>query len=469
MAAIKLPHSLPTEEAILGAVLAQPECLRLLVALEVEAFHSPRHQVVWSAIRNLEATLQPIDPFTVAAEIHRMGKSVPFADGGGDGSEEAAVGFLGSLVAGGGSNVESYAATLVKHQVTRATMRTLGHCLEMLNSDHGGLDGLEGEGAVQWCRAQLAAVDAKVRASSISIGKVVEGRLRELQDIEARQARGERVLTGVPSGIAKLDDKIGGYQFEIVTLIGGRPRMGKSSVMMTAMRAATEAGMGAHSFSLEDARSSHADRAVANVANVSVTTARQATMQRAEFAEFMRGCGILKGRKRWRYDDRRGRTAPQLIEAWRREAEENGTRIVAIDYVQRIRPTNPRAPKHEQLEQTVQDLADAAAEDKIALLLGAQLSRGATTRPGGKPTLEDIKASGAIEEIVKCAILVHRGSVYGPPTEGVDYHPDWDAPLDRRPDDDEWASRLDLLVAKNSNGAEGEVWATWTGHRTLAS
>ena len=51
-----LPHSLETEAAILGAVMADGACLRRLEHVGVEAFHSPRHQAIWSAVRNLAAT-----------------------------------------------------------------------------------------------------------------------------------------------------------------------------------------------------------------------------------------------------------------------------------------------------------------------------------------------------------------------------------------------------------------------------
>ena len=82
-------------------------------------------------------------------------------------------------------------------------------------------------------------------------------------------------------------------------------------------------------------------------------------------------------------------------------------------------------------------------------------------RQGARPTLEDLKESGALEERCKCAVLVHRGSVYGDPVEGVDWDPAWQYPNDKRPSDEEWARRADLIVAKNSNGPEGDVIATW--------
>lgn len=474
------PHhcSPSTEAALIASILVDPTCLRRLGALEAGAFSNAQHQGIFEAIRNLEFAGEPIDPITVSAVVarrirtHAQNRDAEAATTSIAAAREyETMAFLASMMlreVGSPSSVENYAATLIRHQVTRDLVDALVRCLSMVQSDHGGIDELEGEGAVQTCRAELAKVQTRAVSSSMSIGKVVEERLHGLDEMEARKARGELVLTGIPTGIAKLDEEIGGYQLQIITLIGGRPRMGKSSVIMAAMQAATAAGIGAHVFSLEDARSSYADRAIANVANVSVTAARQATMQRAEYQEFNRGANQLAKRKNWRYDDKRGRTAPQIVEAWRREGEKNQTKVVAVDYVNKVRPMNARAPKHEQIEETVNYFADACAADDVALLLGAQIGRSATQRAGNRPTLEDLKASGALEEIPKCIVLVHRGAVYGPPVAGVDFDPTWTAPLNYKPDDDEWQGRLELIVAKHSNGAEGDVWAKWIGHRTLA-
>src|SRR5678816_616129 len=74
MAGRQKPHNLDAEASVLGGIFLRNEVLAQLDTLEVEDFYSPKHQAVFTAMRNLEATAKPIDPVTVEAELQRQGK-----------------------------------------------------------------------------------------------------------------------------------------------------------------------------------------------------------------------------------------------------------------------------------------------------------------------------------------------------------------------------------------------------------
>lgn len=454
MSKYTLPSSTTLEAAILGAIIACPECLPRCSGLTVAHFYHPRHQAAFMAIRNLEATLSPIDPVTIEGELRRIGKLE--AVGG--------LEFIASLVAGqwGLGALDTYVDDLTEMANSRAAITRAAEVLDALIA--GADEEHRGAAAVAWASRQMASVDVMTDDSGMTIGDVVKGRMRELGDLERRIANGETALTGLPTGIVKLDEKLGGYQPEIVTVIGGRPRMGKSSLLLAALNACSAAGIGVHEFSMEDSRSSHADRALGLVASVPVADMRALKLRRDGFERLNRGTSTLIARKNWQYDDRPRLTVAQVVEAWRRHGDRNGTKLAAIDYVQLMRSSlDPRARQSEKLDQIMTDLAAAAKTDKIAVILAAQVGRAAVSRAGSRPTLEDFKEAGAIEERCKAAIMVHRGCVYGPPVEGVDWDPSWGAPMNYRPDDAEWAERCELIVVKNSNGAEGEVFASFDG------
>lgn len=447
-----LPHSLDTEAALLGAIMTDPACMRRLKAIAVETFYSPKHQAIWTAIARLDETSQPIDPVTVEAELARLGKS--HAVGG-----LAAVGEI-YIHHSSVSSVDAYAATLIELWNSRIAIAAVGRLHDALwagrDDEHRGAAGLA------WARSELARVRVTSSDAGLTIGDVVKERMRELGELERRQAAGETALTGVPTGVATLDAKIGGYQLEILTIVGGRTRMGKSSLLLAALNACSEHGIGVHEFSLEDSRSSHADRTLGAVGSVPVTDLRSLKLKREGFERLTRTANALVKRTNWRYDDRPSLTVPQIVEAYRRAGEANNTKLVTVDYLNIIKSSlDARAPRHEKLDQIATDLMGAAKSDRVAVVAATQISRSAMNRHGSRPTLEDLKESGALEERCKCAVLVHRGSVYGDPVEGVDWDPSWTYPNDQRPTDDAWMSRADLIVAKNSNGPEGDVIATW--------
>jgi replicative DNA helicase len=120
---------------------------------------------------------------------------------------------------------------------------------------------------------------------------VVRERMRELQELERRAAAGETALTGVPTGVNALDAKLGGYQLEILTIVGGRTRMGKSSLLLAALNACSQQGIGVHEFSLEDSRSSHADRTLGAVGSVPVADLRALKLRREGFGRLMNKAG----------------------------------------------------------------------------------------------------------------------------------------------------------------------------------
>jgi replicative DNA helicase len=65
-------------------------------------------------------------------------------------------------------------------------------------------------------------------------------------------------------------------------------------------------------------------------------------------------------------------------------------------------------------------------------------------------------------------VAIYRGSVYGDPVKGVDWHPDWEGHA-YEPSRDEFEATAQLIVMKNSNGRTGNIFASWRGETTNIS
>ncbi len=63
-----LPQSLEAEQAVLGAVLAQSDCLNKIVEIMKDSFvfYKPAHKIIYDACLKLYDKNEPIDPLTVA-------------------------------------------------------------------------------------------------------------------------------------------------------------------------------------------------------------------------------------------------------------------------------------------------------------------------------------------------------------------------------------------------------------------
>ncbi len=77
MTSILPPHNLEAEQAVLGAVLLVPSCLRRLIleqALRSDHFYRDRHRVIWSAMTAMSDAEQHVDVATLAAHLKAAGQ-----------------------------------------------------------------------------------------------------------------------------------------------------------------------------------------------------------------------------------------------------------------------------------------------------------------------------------------------------------------------------------------------------------
>lgn len=471
---IRPHHDIEAEASVLGGILLRPALLARLGELEVDDFYSPKHQHVFAAMRNLAAKAEPIDPVTVAGELVRRGVAAAVGNttDGSDGEFDA-LAFVGILAARVPSpdNVTAYARTVQEHRSDRDAIRTLKDCIGAIDSpDNEGDPDMRGDGFIQWARSQLGRLKLRgAQDTSLPIAKIVSDRCGDYDKIHEAKQRGVPLMLGCPTGIKALDELIGGYPIGIGTVIAGRPGSGKSSNLRAAADACSRAGIGAHTFSLEDLRSGFADRAIASESGVPIETLRTGGhIQQAQMYDLGVAINRLKSRRHWLVDDGM-MTAAQVVARWRRRGDENETKLVAVDYLQRLRKSDARMSDFDHVAESMTILCDAAKDDRVAVIIGSQLNRECEKRDDKRPQLSDMRGGGPIEELSKCVIGVYRGAMYGGPVEGVDWSPDMPHPLNRKPFDDDWLRRMELLMLKHNDGATGRVFARWDGPTTTVS
>jgi len=442
---IPTPYDLAAERALIGAALID-ESVPDRIPLTREHFGGGEHRRIWHAILELRAQAKPLDVLLVAerAEVSPAVLS------------ECAVATPTS------ANAEHYAEILREHAMTRAVLHAAAELTDLYRLGKAAGSELLGRAL-----EQFTAIDVDRPSGALTIGQVLRERLAELDAIARARASGESTLTGVTTGLDRLDTLLGGLQRGIVTILAGRPAMGKSAAALGIADAATAAGHGVHVFSLEDARSAYADRALARTARVPTDRIRTCTLARGDMPRITASAATLCKRERWLYEDASALTADELVLAVRRERVSNRTELVIVDYLQLLSRPRRYESVHDAIAQNLDVLARAAKHDDMAYLVLSQLSRQVERRDDKRPTLADLRDSGSLEERAKCVLAMYRGAYYGPPKAGVDY--DDSDPDDGRPSDVEWERRVDILVLKNSHGRTGFVRCRWDGPCTRVS
>jgi replicative DNA helicase len=430
------------EQSVIGAILIEPSTLSLLPSLETEDFQLLASKYAWQAIRNLESKGLPIDIVTIGDELGRQGvlDTVGFAWLGECATKVPTV-----------ANALEYARRIRESSLKTRLLRDLANLVA--TKDDAGISGPE---LLTLALKALTKFDAEQPEDSSTIGEIVMRRVKQLEQI----AKGE-MQTGYPTGIAKLDAILGGWQPGIVSIVAARPAMGKSSLGLATADVATAAGYGVHLFSLEDTESAYADRSIARTSGIGAETIRGCQFKAGEMQSINDAMRKLGRRKGWIVDGRSGVSADEIVRSVRRRKRENDTRIVIVDYIQLVKRP-PRMSPHEALSEIITTLADAAKQDNLAYVVMSQLNRELEKRDDKRPQLSDLRESGSLEERSKCVVGVYRGAVYGDPKPNIDFDPKCQKP----PSKQEHESMVQLCILKNSNGRTGLVRASWTGATT---
>jgi replicative DNA helicase len=397
-----IPSAPKAEQAVLGAAFIDrtaPE----RSGLSAGDFHDPRHRAIWAAVEACVEAKRPIDPATVEDELLKSGRL-------------DAVGGLAyvaelAIAAVTADNVEHYADTLRAKRAARDVLVALD------------------EAATEIRRSALDGDDAITAANEI-VGRVAQARpprrapvsLRDLAKLEASaivedvQAaeRGQVGTTRISSGLVTFDAQTGGgYPVGAWTAVGARPGGSKTSWLMQSARRCPKPAL---VIAMEEVRDlAHREIATA-IRKSAVEIAGRSFSGAAELG------AAVRAHEAMRSDvflvDGRGMDARAIAREIRRSAAEHGIGAVYVDYLNRIR--HERADRYDlAIRDTMDVLDDVVGEVNIAGIIGAQLSR-AVEREQRAPRMSDLRDSGAVEEIVKLGVVLHRPNADRPRSEGGD-------------------------------------------------
>jgi replicative DNA helicase len=410
------------EHAVIGCALLDPGIVDL-VALPSSSFVGVLARRCWQAILDLREAGEPVDPILVADR---------------SGCRDL-LGFCGARLVetSTAANAEHHADLVRRADLTRTVRAAAAEILAA--SDQRAIEGDELLGEAL---RLISSLSSDSRSTATTIGDLATARYMEHGVRQDALALGDPGLTGYPTGVAELDELLGGISPGIVTIVAGRPGHGKSAFAMTITRECVAGGSGVHVFSLEDLASAYADRILSRVSRVPVEALRRGRLLALpELRDLRAGVEGLRRTRGWIVDDRCAIDAAEIVRSVRRMRREIDTRVAIVDYIQLLR-RQPRMSMHEHLGTQIGIFADAAKTDKIAYVVLSQLSRAIESRDDRTPRLSDLRESGSLEERAKAVIGLHRASAY-----------------DQRASKD----TIEIVVLKNSQGRTGKVEAHFDG------
>ena len=208
-------------------------------------------------------------------------------------------------------------------------------------------------------------------------------------------------ITGVPSGLHRLDGLTGGWQNSDLIIVAARPSMGKTAFSLAVARNAAlapTAPAGVAYFSLEMSADQLAQRLLTSEARVDAQAARTGRMSDHDWSAIARAAGRLSAAPIF-IDDTPGLSILELRAKCRRLKAEHDIGLIIVDYLQLMHGTagGKNANREQEIAQISRSLKALAKELDVPVIALSQLSRAVETRGGDKrPQLSDLRESGCL-------------------------------------------------------------------------
>ena len=392
-----VPNSREAEEAVLGAVLINPEAYYDVAHfLQDEDFYIHRHRWIWQAFTNLHEKRIPIDFLTVAEELDQNGQL----------SEIGGPAYLTALINNVPTSLhaEAYGHLVEESAVRRRMLEAANAIAKLAYKEETGIDEIMNDAE----KAVFGVSERRLTRDLQPIQKV----LSDYYDrIDQLMRRGEDTF-GVPSGFIDLDRLLGGMQPSEFLIIAGRPGMGKTAFLISAAKNAAQIHKKHVAiFSLEMANEQLVQRLIAQETGIDTHHLRTGQLNEDEWPLFAHAIEVLSDTRIF-LDDTPGLTPLQLRTKSRRLHMEFRLDLILVDYLQLMSGGIRIENRVQEVSYISRNLKMLARELNVPVLAAAQLSRAIEQRADKEPQLSDLRESGSLEQDSDVVMFIHRPDLY---------------------------------------------------------
>jgi len=451
------PANIDAEQALLGALLYDNSAFeRLSDALRSEHFFEPFHGRLFAAIQSHIRRGHLAEPILIAEQFRR---DPAFEDLGG-------IRYLADMVdrAPPAANAADYARVIHDLALRRDLIRIGG---EIAAVAQAGDPELSGRDQIEAAEQQLYALAETGAAGSgfMDFAQSLAGAVAMAAEAYGRDGG----LSGLSTGLADLDQKLGGLHPSDLIILAARPSMGKTSLAANiafniarryAWEPTPEGGRKTVSggvvafFSLEMSAEQLAMRLLAEVTEIPSDHIRKGEINAGQFGQISDAAAEI-GESPLYIDATGGISIGKLAARARRLKRTAGLDLIVVDYLQLVTTGETRIDNRvQEVSLVTQGLKSLAKELSVPIIAAAQLSRQVENREDKRPQLSDLRESGSIEQDADVVMFIYREAYYvgrTPPKEGSPEHLDWQLKLDQL------RNVAEIIIGKQRHGPIGTV------------
>ena len=378
----QMPQNTEAEEAILGSVLIGGN-VEMEIAMawirEDNAFYSDKCRNIFQCMKHLYNDKTPIDVITLSdkmQELFAIKDSLYIMD------------LQDNVVTK--SKVEHYSKIVWERYIQRETAKS---AQDLLNASYENYN-------------EVGKIIEKHSRLIDELRHIQPTRARDIADIvdETNQSLKEDSNT-IQFGLGRLDNFAGGMTRKEITVLGGRPGHGKTTLMLNVVRGLIEQGYNVMLFNRE-------------MSNIE-TMKKLYVMESNDISYSMIRSGISEDKQialnsvseyvKEKYENLTAFDDIRSLDDCIREINKGKPDVVIDDYIQLIDVGQGYKDRRFEIEKIVQDYKWAVKQNNCSAILVSQLNRDIEKRFDPRPRMSDYAESGVIEQTAESAMFVFYG------------------------------------------------------------
>ena len=377
---IILPYDENLEDQILGHVIMEPDLYDEIAPFitDLEVFYHTKARVLWTKLSNMRKNREHIDVVTVCSEITK---------------NESNKGLTKFYVTycirdlGLSGNIKMYATKLYEKYLMRKVIVSTYDIQKKARDNN-------------------PEVYDVINHAHTTLGELLNVRPSMKQDIDdviaetVESMKQDKSLL-ISTGYESLDRFAGGLTRGEITIVGGRPGHGKTTMLINMMSRILENGGRAMFFSRELPNAELLKKIIClESQQLSYGLVRKNLFTDSDHVKMNMAIEIIKkkyGKDRFLMFDNLKDFAASSAEVKKFQPD-----VIFDDYIQLIGYSGKEEQRRLQIEELVNNYKWLAKETKAAVVLASQLNRGIEHR--GRtylPQLSDLAESGAIEQVAE--------------------------------------------------------------------
>jgi len=378
-----MPSSEEAEKALLACMIeggSREHEIAMAWIREEEAFYYSDNKLIWKAFKELYKNNIEVDLITLNDKVKEYkGESMVYYITG------LAEEFTSN------SNVENYAKIIWEKYIQRETAKSAS---ALLNASY---ENYKEVGSILEKHSRLI---NELRQIQPSYERTMEILIEEMKSVV------EEDSNLIPFNLGHLDMFAGGMTRKEITVLGGRPGHGKTTLVINMVKGLIEQGYKVILFNREMSNTEMLKKMVVMESNgLKYGDIRRNDLSETSKEEF----DLIAEKMKKDYENLIMYDNVRTLDDCLREIAKNKPDVVIDDYIQLIDVQGVKEGRRFEIEKIMQEYKWICKQEDCSAILVSQLNREIEKRLDPRPRMSDYAESGVIEQTAESAMFVFYG------------------------------------------------------------